>query len=116
MEKSFFEIKYEITRDYYIHLKESYTPMQSAGMCYEDFYEEITENNIEGIIAFSTIIMLLISDVENISQEYIEEIRDMIGAYREIKIEEKLNEKESDYLREDMGWLESYYKKLQKEN
>ena len=97
MEKSFFEIKYEITRDYYIHLKESYSPMQSAEMCYEDFYEEIEENNIEGIIAFSTIIMLLTSDVDNISERYIEKISDIIMSYKEIKIEEKLNEKESDY-------------------
>ena len=111
MEKSFFEIKYEITRDYYIHLKESYSPMQSTEMCYEDFYEEIEENNIEGIIAFSTIIMLLTSDVDNISERYIEKISDIIMSYKEIKIEEKLNEKESDYLREDMGWLENYYKK-----
>lgn len=114
MKKDFFEIKYEITRDYHIHLKENYSAIQSAGMCYEDFYEEITENNIEGIIAFSTIIMLLTSDVENISQRYIEKIGTIIEVYDGINIEEILNEKESDYLKEDMGWVKNYYEKISK--
>lgn len=115
MERSFFKIKYEITRNYYIYLNiDKYTPEQSAGRCYDDFYEEIQNKGIESIVIISTIIGLLSTNKGNIDKDDLSDIKMILDLYESIDIGEYLNECECEYLQDDIGWLKDYYKKASK--
>lgn len=91
---------------------DKYTPEQSAGRCYDDFYEEIENHGIESIIAISTIIGLLISNNGNISKDEYDDIKMVLHLYEDIDISEYLNESECEYLQDDIRWLSEYYKKI----
>lgn len=113
MEKGFFQIKYEVTRNYYIYLNgDKYTPEQSAGRCYDDFYEEIENDGIESIIAISTIIGLLISNGGKVGKDEYNDIKMILYLYDNIDICKYLNESECEYLQDDIRWLSEYYKKI----
>ncbi|WP_242223036.1 hypothetical protein [Bacillus cereus group sp. BfR-BA-01380] len=115
MGKSFFQIKYEITRNYYIYLNiDNYTPEQSAGRCYDNFYEEIQNNGIESIVVISTIIGLQSTNKGNIDEDDLSNIKIILDLYKDIDIRECLNGCEYEYLQDDIGWLQNYYEEITK--
>ena len=54
---NYYELKYLVTETFYENiLQEKYTIGQSAGRCFVEFYNEITLNNIEALIVYSTVL------------------------------------------------------------
>lgn len=104
---NYYELKYLVTETFYENiLQEKYTIGQSAGRCFVEFYNEITLNNIESLIVYSTV-LARIAKHENVLDSFKKEVKSMNDLANEKDIFNVVKTDEVEALKEDVDYINS---------
>ena len=103
---NYYELKYLVTETFYENiLQEKYTIGQSAGRCFVEFYNEITLNNIESLIVYSTVLARVAKHEKNVLDLFKKEVKSMNDLANDIFNVVKTDEVEA--LKEDVDYINS---------
>ena len=105
---NYYELKYLVTETFYENiLQEKYTIGQSAGRCFVEFYNEITLNNIESLIVYSTVIARVAKHEKNVLDLFKKEVKSMNDLANEKDIFNVVKTDEVETLKEDVDYINS---------
>ena len=76
--------------------------------------EKIKTDNIESVIAISSIIRLKLRHGLQLTQNDIQKIKKVLLLYKTLQVNSLLDESEMEYLEEDIAIIEYKYKELEK--
>ena len=105
---NYYELKYLVTETFYENiLQEKYTIEQSAGRCFVEFYNEITLNNIESLIVYSTVLARIAKHEKNVLDSFRKEVKRMNDLANEKDIFNVVKTDEVEALKEDVDYINS---------
>ena len=105
---NYYELKYLVTETFYENiLQEKYTIGQSAGWCFVEFYNEITLNNIEALIVYSTVLARIAKHEKNVLDSFKKEVKSMNDLANEKDIFNGVQTDEVEALKEDVDYVNS---------
>lgn len=88
-------------------MQEKYTIEQSAGRCFVEFYNEITLNNIESLIVYSTVLARIAKHEKNVLDSFRKEVKSMNDLANEKDIFNVVKTDEVEVLKEDVDYINS---------
>lgn len=105
---NYYELKYLVTETFYENiLQEKYTIGQSAGRCFVEFYNEITLNNIESLIVYSTVLARVTKHEKNVLDLFKKEVKSMNDLANKKDIFNVMKTEEVEVLKEDVEYINS---------
>ena len=109
---NYYELKYLVTETFYENiLQEQYTIGQSVGRCFVEFYNEISLNNIEALVVYSTILTRIAKHEKKELCSYEKEVRCMNDLVIQQDILNGMSEDEVEAIKEDIEYVNYIFKK-----
>ena len=113
MSGNFFELQYLITDSFYFEVTvHDHTYEQSAGICYQSFYEYISADNISSILSISLLTQLMIRHNVAFTELDIINMKRVLDLSEKINYQDSLDEQEVEYLEEYLELVKNKYKEL----
>lgn|GEM_PF-6913071 len=113
MSVNFFELQYLITDSFYFEVTvHEHTYEQSAGICYQSFYEYISADNISSILSISLLTQLMMRHNVTFTELDITNMKRVLDLSDKINYQDSLDEHEVEYLEEYLEMVKNKYIEL----